>query len=265
MVLAHHVYKGTPLLPAAALLNIFVEGSERLGRSVPAVLEKFQFINGVRCFTAAPQKLQAVLHRVDGGWECRLTQEFCNRAGQVLDPARLCCTAHAPAEHPAFDDWGWQSSPATGWRTVHFRAGNSNRMGPSLQGLKRLNLQSDRGWGEIVAAAETPWKSDSTAPWRFSPGVLDAALVACNMWVFTQRPGTMQIPLGMRRIWLGHNPMPGSQLEESFHVQDLTETTAAYDIRVRDESGCIILKIDDYQCVLIREPGETPIYVSDPN
>jgi hypothetical protein len=264
-ILFDHVYKGTPLFPAAAILEIFAETLECAGRTQPpAILEDFQFVNGIRCFTDAPQKLQARLVPTPHGFNCRLTQEFCNRAGKVIDPERLCCSARAPLAPPAFDDWPWQTPAAAGWRTVHYQAGHSNRLGPSLRGLQRLLIQSDGGWGEILALPEAGWKADTAATWRFSPGVLDAALVACNLWIFTQRPGAMQLPISMRRIWLGDGPAPGARLQESFHVQDVTETIAAYDLRVRDAEGRIVLKIDDYQCAIIREPGETPIALSPP-
>lgn len=195
----------------------------------------------------------------------QLTQEFRNRNGALLDPARLCTSCVLPNKPSPFDDWGWETPPASGWKTVVYTEGNGvNRLGPTLQGLKLLLLREDCGWSEILAADETPFKPGRKFPWRFSPGVFDAALVACNLWVNANRPGAMQIPMSMRRVWLGENPPPGTVLEETFHVQQIEDISAAYDVRVRTKSGQMVLKIDDYAVALIREPGDTPIKLVDP-
>lgn len=264
-ILYDHIYKDTPLLPAAAILESFAEALEFAGAADgPVVLEEIQFLNGVRFFTAAPQTLHVDLTPTATGWDVQLTQEFRNRHGALLDPARLCCKATIRFRAPAFDDWGWMPPPPGRWQQTVYSERRSNWMGPSLHGLQQVNLERDEGWGEIVAPVETTWRLGSTGEWRFSPGVLDGALVACSMWVQTNRPGSLQLPMTMRRIWLGKNPPVGSRLRESFHVQELSENMAVYDLRVWDETGQMILKIDDYHCSLVREPGVLTITLRDP-
>ncbi len=265
-ILSDHVYKGTPLLPAAAILEIFAEVAECMGTvSSSIVLQRVEFSNGIRCFTDSPQTLHVRVSKNDVGYDFQLTQEFRNRAGTLLDAARVCTVCHLPNRTVAFDDWGWETAPLVGWQTVHYEDGDANRMGLSLRGLQRLQLREECGWGEILALPETPWKPSRPYPWRFSPGVIDAALVACNLWVYTFRPGSLQIPMSMRRVWIGDNPPPGTKLEETFHVQQVTDMTAAYDIRVRTASGQMVLKIDDYVCSLVREPGVTPLRLGEKN
>jgi|GEM_PF-5436292 len=72
-----------------------------------------------------------------------------------------------------------------------------------------------------------------------------------------------RLPMSMRRIWLGESPPAGTRLEVTFHVQQVTDTTAAYDIRVRTTSGKMLMKIDDSVCGLVREPGVTPLSLID--
>jgi hypothetical protein len=67
----------------------------------------------------------------------------------------------------------------------------------------------------------------------------------------------------MGRVWLGDNPPIGSRLRESFRVQEVAEHTAVYDLRVWDEQGRMVLKVDDYVWAVIREPGIVPIHVSE--
>ncbi|MFO0919249.1 MAG: polyketide synthase dehydratase domain-containing protein [Planctomycetaceae bacterium] len=262
-ILRDHVYKDTPLMPAASILESFAEALEFAGIcDGPIVLEEIQFLNGVRFFTSSPQTLHVHLTHLSDGWELKLTQEFRNRHGALLDPARLCTKAIARLKPSAFDDWGWLPPPAD-WRQVVYLDKVSNWMGPSLHGLKQVQMTPDEGWAEIIAPDESPWRPATNAEWRFSPGVLDAALVACSMWVQDYRSGSLQLPMSIRRIWLGKNPAPGSRLRESFHVQEISENLAIYDLRVWDEQGRMILKLDDYQCSLVREPGVLTIRLAD--
>ena len=263
-ILRDHVYKDTPLMPAASILESFAEAIEFAGLGDGAiVVEDVQCLKGVRFFTPSPQTLHVHLAAASDGWELKLTQEFRNRHGALLDAARLCTKAAARRKPSAFDDWGWLPPPSADWRPVAYLEKVNNWMGPSLHGLQHVQLTESEGWAEIVAPDESPWRPSSNAAWRFSPGVLDAALVACSMWVQEYRSGTLQLPMSIRRIWLGKNPSPGSRLRESFHVQDITENVAIYDVRVWDERGQVILKLDDYQCSLVREPGVLTVRLAD--
>jgi hypothetical protein len=184
-LLTDHVYKGTPLLPAAAIVEIFAEAAERtrLPQS-PIVMENLEILNGVRFFNESPQTLHVTVTRTESGWDMQLTQEFRNRQGKLLDPARLCGRATLPLTSKTFDDWGnWYPPPSSRWQQVIYGEKSGNWMGPSLRGLQQVCLDRDQGWGEIVAHAGTTWRGALNGEWRFSPGVMDAAQVACVPWL----------------------------------------------------------------------------------
>ncbi len=256
-----HVFKSTPLVPGAAIIEAMAQASRQCGIDGPIVLRNVAFTNPIRSFNEAPQKLTVEIDRSETPWKCEVYQEFKNRAGKVLDPHRLCSTSQIePSATPEASRW--QPTNHTATVRMVYANGGTYFLGPMMQGLKHLFVGDQGGAGELRATPMhqvCPHRAD--APWEFSPPLLDAALVSCNAYTTYRLPGVWQMPVAISRIQI-NRPLTEEQVVHShFFVDQLPEdaTESEYQILIHDEQGDSLAQIDGYRCVLMRT-AEFPSY-----
>lgn len=263
-LLRDHVYKDTPLLPAAGMLEWCLEALEHLTSSPRRwQLSDVQFLNGVRCFTPAPQRLRLHLERTPGQarWSCRCTQEFRNRKGELVDPQRLWATAWACPLTASLPDVAWTTfaKMSGNWHELEYSQAGAHRLGPSLQALRRICLGAQSGWG-VIERRVTPALRDRPQPqWRLPPDILDAALVACNVWLQQQQPGWIQLPQSIAQLEFGDPAPAGTQFLVAFVVEAWERDSATYRLLLCDAAGCLLWRVRGYRCVLVRDGSAPPV------
>jgi 3-hydroxybutyryl-CoA dehydrogenase len=261
--LRDHVFKDTPLLPAAAIIEMLAEANDQFAADSPSIwLSDLRFENGVRCFTDDDVVVH-LLQRADATgqpvWELR--QEFRNRAGKLLDPRRLCATARPgqpwkPAtSRPSAGDW-----PESAFRPVHYPAAGPNRLGPAMQGLQRLALSAHAGRGFIIATGDSA-RGPHRPPgaFRHSISVIDAALAACNLFTQERLNGLWQLPVAVAQLCVGRRPTVGETCRVQFVCQQLGPQESQFDVTVLDSTGETVLALQGYRCLLMKSAESAPM------
>ncbi|MBX3450316.1 MAG: polyketide synthase dehydratase domain-containing protein [Planctomycetaceae bacterium] len=258
--LKDHVFRGTPLLPAAAILELFVESLTCVDaetRPSEWMLSNVEFLNGIRCFTDQPQRVFVHLIPDQEAYLLELRQVFCNRQGAVIDPARLCSRGRANrALHQTVSEVPKVAATQTG--VIRYADTGGNTFGPTMRRLFRLGVAEMAGWGELAAvgaaAGEMPGE-DFCLP----VAMLDGALVACAVNTRRLLPDVLQLPKQLREMRLLKELAPSSGGMVTFQAISVSATGTEYDLDVWNTEGEICLCLRGYECHALADP-ETRVF-----
>jgi len=244
-----HVVKETPLLPAAAVIEMAAEAVSVNRAALAICFKNVAFVNGVRSFNAQPQTL---FIEFDGD-RFALFQEFHNQAGKLVDPRRLCVSGQiaAPETMPA-GPAAWPDGAAA--RVAYADAGPLH-FGPTMRGLRTIVLGDREGWGEIVAEPMASLCPDrASREFVHSIPLIDAALVCCNLFTEHALDGAWQIPVAADRVQLGRAPHDGETCRVWFRAVRLSvrEPETEYVLSVFGADGACLLHLSGYRCRVMR-------------
>jgi hypothetical protein len=253
--LKDHVFRRTPLLPAAAILELFVESLkcvEAGTRPTEWMLSNVEFLNGIRCFTDQPQRVFVQLIPDQGAYLLELRQVFCNRQGAVIDPERLCSRGRANRAHAqAVSEVPKTTVSQIG--VIRYAETGGNTFGPTMRRLVRLGATEKAGWGELSAAGDATQRvpgEDFSLP----VATLDGALVACAVNTRRLMPDVLQLPKQLREMWLLKELAPSEGGMVTFEAVSVASTGTEYDLDVWNSQGEICLSLRGYECHALADP-----------
>lgn len=258
--LKDHVFRGTPLLPAAAILELFVESLtcvEAETRPNDWTLSSIEFLNGIRCFTDQPQRVfvQIVPEREE--YLLELRQVFCNRQGAVIDPERLCSRARANRSHHKPDSrLSKVAAKQTG--VIRYADSGSNVFGPTMRRLVRLGVSENAGWGELADVMDNAQRSPGQN-FCLPVATLDGALVACAVNTRRLLPDVLQLPKQLCEMRILKELKPSAGGIVSFRPVSVSPDGTEYDLDVSNSDGEICLSLRGYACHALAD-AETRVF-----
>ncbi|HEY4359801.1 MAG TPA: beta-ketoacyl synthase N-terminal-like domain-containing protein [Bryobacteraceae bacterium] len=248
-----HRWLGAALLPASAAAAMFVEAASEWDPCTPVrVLRDLVLVNPVRVdaaavsFRSVPLRVQVAREGKDNS--CRITTEFCNRSGLLMDPHRVIATARTAMcssrglllEPPPQDTNGLE------WHTIDYReaaACDAERLvyhGPSMRCLRAVADAGICGMGSIIAPPEDGW--------RLSPALLDACFVACGLFCYRKKQAVTLVH-GVGELRLGAPPTPGKECRLQFQWRGESGGIHSFDWRLAGPTGEMLLEAEG--CCLI--------------
>ena len=176
-----------------------------LGDEPPVAIENVQVHQSVSFPDGRPQSMRAEAQRAaDGKFDVRLTREFRDRGGRLVDPARLCFAARVACGEGATPRLEPPGEPPLGWFPMAYPDDAPIYHGPKFRCLTHLAIQYDGAFGQIVVpAAELLAPNRPKSPWILPAAALDACLMLCSTFAYLQFGKRFEIPVGARpaRDW----------------------------------------------------------------
>ncbi len=211
LFLAEHLLAGQPLLPFVIAVEALAQAAAMLDDKPPVSIESVQAHQSVSFPDGRPQSVRAEAQRAaDGRFDVRLTREFRDRGGQLVDPARLCFAARVACGERAAPRLEPPGQPPLGWFPMAYPDDAPIFHGPKLRCLTHLAIQYDGAFGQIVVPADellAPKRPKSS--WVLSAAALDACLMLCSTFAYLQFGKRFEIPSALGRLEIGRRPAVG--------------------------------------------------------
>lgn len=243
-----YVVKQTPLLPVAAVLELWAEAAcWQLSDDQPVEFEDVRFENRIRCFSDDPQRVHVLQFAADdrsSSWELR--QEFRNRAGVLVAPRRLCAAARqrtVPSLTPPTADAFVRQT-----HEISLADTSLEKFGPRMQRLRSLSLADLAGQGEIAADDLGSLSPHRDPGWRHSIPVMESALAACHLFVQHRRSDVRPVPFSMKTLWLGRRPYAFESCVVTFACRELARQHAVFDLWLYGVDHELLMFVQDYRC-----------------
>jgi hypothetical protein len=255
--LAEHRLAGRPLLPFVIAMEGLAEAGRGLSGTQVAGFRNLEIHSGLSFKSDLPQTVEiAAEWQGDGPCRCRLTSEFRDREGRLVDAQRLQVTADVElaAEKVRLQVDGF-GQPPLGWFPLSYPDDAIMYHGPHLRCLKQVACQYDGGFGQIVAPAiEELGGSRTSRGWIVPAAVLDACLYACGTFAYLMFAKRVEIPAGMDRLRLGRQPRATEVCVVRMLFRGHDARGSRYDFNLFGDDGECLLAVEGYRTTAI-SPG----------
>jgi acyl transferase domain-containing protein/acyl carrier protein len=252
--LIEHLLRGKPLLPVVVGLEILAEAARAASGQAVVRFRDVDMVDGLTFQddrTAVAKAQAAPLSeesRSEGPFACRLTADFFNRKGGLIQPDRLYLSAIAETAAIAeplepieamvgdFDPFIYPEDAP-----IHH--------GPVFRGLTSGHGSDQRGTAKIIALPLADMVGpDRVAGWSIPSCVLDAAFYACAMHLWFFGGNAVALPRRVADLRLGRLPRDGEVCQVHFVCIDFE--TGDYDFDVVGEDGAMIVQARRYGQVI---------------
>ncbi len=257
--LREHRLRDRPTLPLVVALESFFEAASLLQPREPKVVacRNVEITDAVRFFTDEPVDVRVTAETVPEGIHCRLTSDFRNRRGQIVQKDRLhfsglveAARAPAPLEGrlpPRPVDWFDIAYPPAGAPMFH---------GSPLRLLRRASVNETTAMGEI----HLPRTNDLVGRrdprgWLTPSAAIDACLYACGVYVWVYAGQAIAVPQGLLELRLGRPGRPGEATVVHLSCRNLEQAAAAFDFTLFGDDGAVIFQARQYRCHVLRGPA----------
>jgi NAD(P)-dependent dehydrogenase (short-subunit alcohol dehydrogenase family) len=257
--LREHRLRDRPTLPVVVALEAFAEAALALdggARSV-AGLREVRIPDALRFFSEEPRVVRIHAETTGQGAACRLTSDFRNRRGQLVEKDRLHFSAVVElaaqpagieaAPPPAHGEWFDVTYPPREALLYH---------GPPLRLLKRIAVDESGAWGEIhlPAGSELAGSRDAGA-WLTPSAAIDACFYACGIytWVFAEQGVT--VPESLAELRFGRPARPSEQGLAHVACRNMEPNRGLFDFALFGDDGTVIFQAKGYRCYVLRGGG----------
>ncbi len=248
--LIEHRLRGKPLLPVVVGLEALAEAARVASGETVSGFRDIDMVDGLLFHVERPIVARARATGLpDGTFDCRLTSDFHNRNGGLIQPDRLYLTAKAV---PA----GIESAPlakiptnAGEWRDFRYPNEAPIYHGPVFRGLRGCCYGPQAGTARVLALSMKDLVGESRlAGWTIPSCVLDSAMYACAMHLWAFGGNAIALPRRIADLRLGRLPHDGEVCLIHFVCVDFE--TGDYDFDVVGEDGAMIVQARRYGQVI---------------
>ena len=252
--LSEHLLGGKPLLPFVMGVESVAQTARILGSGIVTTIEDVQVHNGLGLPDGQPKTVHVDAEKLPGGKYCsRLTTEFRDREGRLVDPARLCVEAHVDcgaALEPL--DVAPSGEPPLGWFPMFYPDDAPIFHGPKFRCLKQVAIQYDGAFGRIVAPPPEELGGTRTkAGWILPAAALDGCLMLCSTFAYFQFSKRAEIPIRLARLQLGRLPRAGESCLVRMFFKGQDARSARYDFHLYGDNGDCLLSAVGYQTTVL--------------
>jgi hypothetical protein len=252
--LAQHRMGGHPLLPVVIAIECLAEAAHLVGGKKVARLEEIAIHNGLSFKDEQPRTLQvAAIAAGSGAYHCRLTSEFRDRDGRLVDPARLHVAAKVTlADSTEAFDVPPPGEPPLGWFPISYPDDAPIFHGQPLRSLKQVACQYDGAYGQIVAPAiDELGGSRAGRGWIVAASVLDACLFACGTFAYSMFGKRVEIPAGIDMLRLLGQSRAGETCVVRMLFRGPEGRGSRYDFNLFGEDGRPLMAVNGYRTTAI--------------
>lgn len=259
--LQQHRIGGVPLLPAVVGIEALAEAASLAmpGGNV-AALKDVEIQSGLRFYGEGPLRVE-VEARGSDEIDCELRADFRNREGRLIEPQRVYLKGRAETESMSLKEsitTGAKPSKKPHWHDMAYldaqRAAEECVVhhGPAMRQLRRIALESEGGWGEIVAPSCQELIGRREGSSIFPLAALDACLVACAVYA-RKVLGAAQLPQSFGLLIPGPLPEAGEVCMVRFDYLGLAPQGPRFDFALFGADGEPVLVAKDHRGVFVTD------------
>jgi len=249
-ILGSHVINARAVVPVSLIIEWLAHGALHASPGLRFVgLEDFRVFKGITFEASQCLKIQVLAGSVD----CVPTNQ--GRQEVIIVEVRSDDLLHARAKIHLSEDYltsvDFQSAVPHTPCALEPYTNSSLFHGAELQGLTHVSGCDDQGIsGETLSAPEPAvWlKNPLRSQWLADPLVLDASFQLMILWT-EQFYSHGSLPTAIGRLEL-YAPFPASSVAIDIQLQNRQAHKATASIDFRDSQGCLIARIDEYECVI---------------
>ncbi|HEY1784090.1 MAG TPA: KR domain-containing protein [Pirellulales bacterium] len=248
--LIQHRLRGKPLLPVVVGLEALTEAaSAAAGRPISGFRD-IDMIDGLLFHVERPAVVRARATQLpDGTLDCRLTSDFYNRNGGLIQADRLyLATKAVPAGVPAAPLT--KILPNIGeWRDFSYPNEAPIYHGPVFRGLRGCCYAPGKGTARLLALPLVDLVGPARVTgWTIPSCLLDSAMYACAMHLWAFGENAIALPRRIADLRLIRQPNDGEKCLIHFVCVDLP--SGLYDFDVVGEDGTVIMQARGYGHVI---------------
>jgi hypothetical protein len=147
-------------------------------------------------------------------------------------------------------------APPSVWSPFAYPEGAPVYHGPVFRGVTGVALDRAGGWGRIASLPLVDLVGPSrVAGWVIPSAVLDAALYACGIHLWTHGQGAVSLPRAIGQLRLGRMPQAGENCLVHFTCREIAKDSACYDFTVVGADGALIVAAENYRKVILGRPA----------
>ncbi len=250
--LREHRLRDKPTLPMVVAMEAFAEAASLVtggGQTVAAVRD-VEIADSVRLLSDEPGEVRVDAEASEEGVRCRLTSDFRNRRGQLVQKDRLHFSgtvelaggpvAIGKLDVPAGLEWHEVTYPARDALMYH---------GPPLRLLKRVAIEEGGGWGQIELPRQDELAGERDADgWLTPSAAIDACYYGCGVYTWVYTEGGVTVPDRLAELLLGRAGRPGERTTVRVECRELGAQHGVFDFALVGDDGEVILQVKGYRC-----------------
>ncbi|HLA85127.1 MAG TPA: KR domain-containing protein [Thermoguttaceae bacterium] len=253
--LREHRLRDRPTLPMVVALEAFAETVLLLsdGR-IPVAVRDVKIPDAVRFVTDEPREVRVHAEATDAGTVCRMTSDFRNRRGQLVqkDRPHFSAVVEMGTMAPAIDatlppvraEWFDMQYPPREALLYH---------GPPLRLLRRIAVEGSDAWGRIELPAENELVGRrDPAGWLTPSAAIDACLYACGVYVWASAEQGVTVPESLGEIRFGRPGRPSERCTAHVACRELGEKFATFDFTLFGDDDAVVFRVTGYRCHVLR-------------
>lgn len=233
-LLIEHTYEGFPLLPGAAIAELFAETSRAVfpGNALPRVRD-LTIEKSLTFRSQAKRRVRLVAEIGGGEATCRLID--CEANDQVLASCRVDrIDGDAIGDVPPFKMTSTGLDPV-----VYPESGTPLRHGEPFRCLKKIAVKRIGGWAGLrPTPIESMLRDGHDVTPLTHPGVIDGCFFACSADAWYNNEQRVELPAGFDEL-IVCSPVPqaGQSLSAQFLFRDSSDAGSLYDVFVYDAAS----------------------------
>ncbi|MCG8583752.1 MAG: polyketide synthase dehydratase domain-containing protein, partial [Pirellulales bacterium] len=257
-----HRFKGSPLLPVSATIEIMRYAVEQMRPNAKAVgIRSLSIENGLRFFTDRPATLSLTLHPIGDAWQAALYHDYYNRAGKLVQAGRWLASAWLTVETEPMSARPQPLLDGSVFDVGYPAEGPLTEFGPTMQCLKRVVLGDGIGEAEIRC---NPLGDSSETEYDTAVAAFDAALVSCIAYAQKQNPETTQLASRADSIVVGRRPVPGEECRVHLTCEELGDRRNVFNLVLSGADGSRLLSLQGYECTVLPSRDAATLELTQP-
>ena len=256
--LTQHLLRGKPLMPIVVVAEAFAQVAALLAGQEQHVrgVRDLRVVDALRFFSDAPIAVRLSAEATAGAIECRMTNDFVNRRGILVQKDRVHATAvvDVALEPPALDVH-MPEAPSV-WHGVEYPDSIAIYHGPVFRRLRQMSVMDESAWGRIVAPELQEIFGNRPGRRLFVPcAVLDACLFACGIYLWAKDSGGVALPEGIGKLRLGRPAQAGEECLVHLRCTARKNHRNWFSFDVFGSDRSVILSVEDYLAVSMPAVG----------
>jgi len=257
--LREHRLRDRPTLPMVVAIEAFAEAAAMVagGNARPATIRDVRIHDAVRFLDDAPREVRLHAEVAGNGVACRLTSDFRNRRGQLVQKDRphfsgVVEASAAPIEAALLPTvrglWHEMQYPPRDALMYH---------GPPLRLLRRIAVDGCEAWGQVELPIENQLVGDrDPAGWLTPSAAIDACYYACGVYTWVCANGGVTVPDSLAGIRFGRDARPSERCMVHVVCRELSEKSGLFDFTLFGDDGTVVFRATGYRCHVLG--GGTP-------
>jgi len=249
-ILSSHVINARAVVPVSLMIEWLAHGALHALPGLRFVgLQDFRLFKGITIEASQCLKIRVLAGSTD------VVPTNQGRRESIIVEVRSDDLLHARARIHLSEDYltSVNSQPAVTHAPFSLQPYTDSSLfhGVGLQGIMHVSGCDDQGIsGETLTAPEPAvWlKNPLRSQWLADPLVLDASFQLMILWTeHFYSHGSLPTAIGRLELYA---PFPATSVSIDIQLQNRQTHKATASIDFRDSQGCVIARIDDYECVI---------------